>query len=142
MGGGDGAGYKYPLRLPKNNSRPESNGQESEPPENLSENLSETVKFFPIAESGYFGEPSNSKVRRIYVADPDEAADQFFRLLGARGEEVPMTNGKGTKLIMKDGSYVQLRPNSKSKGPAIDITSTSPEIKDQKIHFLDLRSKK
>lgn len=133
MGGGDGGGYKdfttAPVAATTQEPKPEQ-------PKNLEENLAKTILVFPIAPSGYFGESSDTKVRRIYSDDPKATSEEFFALLGANGELSPMTNGKGHNLTMQDESFVQLRPNSKSRGPAIDIVANSAKIQDQKIHFV------
>ena len=134
MGGGDGGGYKDSTKAPVMAT---TLGSKPDQPKSLEENLDETILIFPLTPSGYFGQSSDTKVRRIYSGDPEATSEQFFGLLGANGERSPMTNGKGDVLTMKDGSFVQLRPNSKSGGPAIDIVPTGSKIKAQRIHFLN-----
>ncbi len=50
-----------------------------------------------------------------------------------------MPNGKGERLVMEDGSSVQLRPISGSDGtPAVGISSKSQQVKTQRIHFISI----
>ena len=51
-----------------------------------------------------------------------------------------MPNGKGERLVMEDGSSVQLRPISGADGtPAVGISSKSQQVKTQRIHFIPIK---
>ena len=116
MGGGRGGGYA----------------------KSLNENLEQLLAVFSDFKDGYFGKPKPKKenIRRIYCDDPKATSEKFFELIGHNGKPEKLKNGTGDRMVMKDGSFVQLRPNSTSGGPAIDISSRRPGLEDQKIHFV------
>jgi len=96
-------------------------------------------KEFPLDRNGYFGEPGTSKTeknRQIISEDPDSSFQRFSKgwTRGAKVDSsVKLTDG--TSYLHPDGTRVNVRPTSASGSPAVDIKSSNPRVKNQKIHF-------
>ena len=84
-------------------------------------------------------------MRRIESQDPASAAKDFYEEATWGGVETPLSNGRGVKSEMSDGTIVTMRVTSSSDGsPAVDIniskSSENAGIKQQKIHFVRRRN--
>ena len=94
---------------------------------------------YPLNQDGYFGvigEAGSERVRQITSDDPTATFERFEKELtkGATVDSnVSLTSGKS--YLHPDGTRVNIRPNSKSQSPAIDIVSKNPRVANQKIHF-------
>lgn len=96
-------------------------------------------------KTGYFGEKGRSHdphIRNMASEHPSEMAKQFYDDATYGGQEEKLSNGKGVKTTMRDGTVISYREVSSSDGsPAVQITISSLEdgggIKSQKIHFVN-----
>ena len=112
----------------------------------IGENMaSVTAKFKYNEITGYFGDKgqsSQSKVRNIVSDNPVATAKEFYDTIAYGGLEKELSNGKGHKTVMADGSTITFREVSSGDGsPAVDINITktdtvSGNLKTQKIHFV------
>lgn len=93
--------------------------------------------IYPLTKSGYFGE--RGKNCRIILTDSPKATSMdFYSRLSKGGKTTTLNNGKGKMTILGDGTRIVHRLITKTKdSPAVEITiSGSPNIKNQKIHFI------
>ena len=112
----------------------------------IGENLDSVANKFKYNKStGYFGDKgqsSQNKVRNIVSDNPSASAKEFYDTIAYGGLEKELSNGKGLKTDMADGSTITFREISSSDGsPAVDINITKTDsvagnIKTQKIHFV------
>ncbi len=106
----------------------------------ITDNLSAVTQKHPLSPGGYFGkEGSRTSVRRIESKNPLRTSQSFFETLSNGGKIENLSNGKGQKATMKDGSIIVYRPISSSDGsPAAEIRCLprGSRIKEQKIHFV------
>ena len=102
------------------------------------ENNANSMKvIYPITKSGYFGEKGKN-CRVIFSNSPQATSADFYSRISKGGKTMPLKNGKGTMTVLGDGTRIVHRLITKTKdSPAIEITiSESPNIKNQKIHFV------
>lgn len=97
-------------------------------------------KRFPISRSGYFGTPGRGKkVRIIASADPNDTAEDFWRLLKGNHPVVPTANGKGWRVDFPDQSTaVYRRLTSTLDSPGVTLTIETQGLgvaRFQRIHF-------
>lgn len=100
----------------------------------LSENIKALSSEHPLNSGGRFGRRGQGRTQVVKVPDPQATARHFFLKLGKGGVKSTLSNGKGEVIRFDDGSRVVFRPQSKSGGPAIDITNTATG-NNYKIHF-------
>lgn len=111
----------------------------------ISDNKDALTSKYPFND-GYFGtRGSTSNVRRIESQNPASTAKDFYEEATWGGVETPLSNGRGVKSEMSDGTIVTMRVTSSSDGsPAVDIniskSSENAGIKQQKIHFVRRRN--
>ena len=98
-------------------------------------------KIYPTTKGGYFGVQGKNR-RVIYSEDQVIESKQFYSKLGSGGEEKPLPNGHGTKMIMKDGGVVTYREETSTQGsPAVDFGKMQGQVKNQRIHFIKKEKK-
>lgn len=87
--------------------------------------------------NGYFGK-AGKNVRVIESKDNYATAESFYNTISSGGCEYKLKNGHGVMTILPDGTRIVYRVVTKTQGsPAVEISiSSSPKIKDQKIHFI------
>lgn len=106
----------------------------------LAENLSQTIREFPISGEGLFGTPgNNSGVRHITSQDPVSTSIRFFGLLTEGGDVLTHVPGKIVVKRTSDDAFITWRPVSSSDGtPAVDINVSKVVhgfVHSHKIHF-------
>jgi len=103
----------------------------------IAENSNAMKQKYPLTKSGYFGEKGKN-CRIIASSSPKETSIDFYKKLGTGGITKPLSNGKGTITTLGDGTRIVHRIITSTKdSPAVEISiSGSPEIKNQKIHFI------
>ena len=109
----------------------------------IGDNLSKVANDYHYS-NGYFGysaKEKDNRVRHIASKNPLETSKAFYNKLTYGGIEEPLSNGKGTRTKMKDGTFIVYRLVSSSDGsPVVDIdisrSDDSTGIKRQKIHFI------
>lgn len=87
--------------------------------------------------NGYFGQKGKN-VRIINCNNAIKTAQYFYETIGQGGTEFKLSNGKGSMTVLPDGTRIVCRIITKTpSSPAIEISiSASPNIKNQKIHFI------
>ena len=104
---------------------------------NVDDNAEAMKDFYPLTANGYFGEKGKN-TRVIKTPTPEATSVDFYQRLGEGGRTEMLSNGKGTKTILDDGTIIVHRlvtttPNS----PAVDIKVIhSSTVKKQKVHFI------
>ncbi len=109
----------------------------------IGDNLSRVTNDYHYS-NGYFGysvKGKEGRTRHIESDDPISTSADLYNKLTYGGIEEPLSNGKGTLAIMKDGTIVSYREHLSSDGtPVVDInirrSKNSSGIKQQKIHFV------
>jgi len=103
----------------------------------IASNANAIKQQYPLTKSGYFG-GKGKNCRIITSASPEATSIDFYGKLGKGGTTKPLNNGKGTITTLGDGTRIVHRTITSTKGsPAVEITiSGSPEVKNQKIHFV------
>jgi len=112
----------------------------------IGENVGALRERFAFNENtGYFGVRGKSgkgNIRNIASDNPAQTAKSFYDIAGNGGIEEKLSNGKGFRVSMKDGSIITYREVSSSDGsPAVDIHIISESddtggVRTQKIHFV------
>lgn len=108
----------------------------------ISDNLQKTKDLYSF-NNGYFGiigKSGQKDIRQINCLDPIYESKKFYDTLTNGGIEETISNGKGLKTIMKDGSIITYRIiTSTDRSPAVDIniknSNNTGGINRQKIHF-------
>lgn len=108
----------------------------------ISDNLQKTKDLYSF-NNGYFGiigKSGQKDIRQINCLDPINESKKFYDTLTNGGIEEIISNGKGLKTIMKDGSIITYRIiTSTDCSPAVDIniknSNNTGGINRQKIHF-------
>lgn len=112
-----------------------------EPSHTFAANVQSVIDKYEFNEdSGYFGvKGSRSNVRRLTSDDPVSAAHDFFARLTVGGKLENLSNGKGWRVDLKDGSTIVLRDKSSDGSPSMQIEISREyegRVKSQKIHFI------
>lgn len=108
----------------------------------VSQNISTIKKDYKI-EDGYFGRATNKRntyVRIIESEDPAATGKDFYDKIALGAKVEKLSNGKGEKASLQDGTIIVFRPTTKSdNNPAVEINITKSNdnggLKSQKIHF-------
>ncbi len=115
----------------------------SKPPEKpyrkctIDDNAERMKKLYPLSPSGYFGKKGkNSRV--IKSASPEATSTDFYEKIGFGGRSEPLSNGRGTRTTLPDGSIIVHRLITSTPGsPAVDIKVIgTSKVKSQKVHFV------
>ena len=107
------------------------------PRSSISDNAKAMKDTYPYTKEGKFG-VKGKNVRIIKTSTSKDTAEDFYHQISKGGTEEPLSNGKGVKTTLDDGTIIVHRPvTSTPDSPAVEIQrSASPEIADQKIHFI------
>lgn len=100
-------------------------------------NVDAMIANYPINEAGFFGERGKNE-RVIKTPTPEATSMDFYGKIGIGGTVESLTNGKGTRTILDDGTIIVHRLITKTpNSPAVSIkVINSKRIKSQKIHFI------
>ena len=103
----------------------------------IDDNVDKMKKDYPLTSSGYFGEKGKN-VRVIKTDTPESTSTDFYKRLGNGGKSEPLSNGKGTRTILPDGSIIVHRLITSTPGsPAVDIKVIGKsKVRSQKVHFI------
>lgn len=103
----------------------------------IDDNVDKIKRDYPLTSYGYFGEKGKN-VRIIKTNTPKATSTDFYNRLGDGGRTEPLSNGKGTRTTLPDGSIIVHRLITSTPGsPAVDITIIgTSKVKSQKIHFV------
>ena len=93
---------------------------------------------YGLDEHGYFGEATRTRARIYRSENPIDDSIDFYKNISSGGVEEELTNGRGVKSTLDDGTVITHRiVTSTPDSPAVDINIESPAfIKPQKIHFV------
>lgn len=103
----------------------------------IDDNADKMKKDYPLTSSGYFGEKGKN-ARIIKTDTPEATSTDFYNKLGDGGKSEPLSNGKGTRTTLPDGSIIVHRLITSTPGsPAVDIKVIgASKVKSQKVHFV------
>ena len=103
----------------------------------ISDNAEKMKKDYPLTSHGYFGEKGKN-TRIIKTDTPADTSTDFYNRLSNGGKSELLSNGKGTRTILPDGSIIVHRLiTSTSESPAVDIKVIGKsKVQSQKIHFV------
>lgn len=112
-------------------------GNRNRPKYTIEENAKAMRKRYPLTKEGLFG-VKGKNTRVIYCHDQFATAQDFYARISRGGTAFPLSNGKGIKNILYDGTIIVYRVITKTpNSPAIEIKIMTPKkIINQKIHFL------
>lgn len=65
-------------------------------------------KKYPLSKGGYFGEKGDNK-RVVHAENQIKESKKFYTQVSRGGKNKPMSNGRGSQKIMKDGGVVTYR---------------------------------
>ena len=104
----------------------------------IEENAKLVKDKYGLDEHGYFGEATRTRARIYRSENPIDDSIDFYKNISSGGVEEELTNGRGVKSTLDDGTVITHRiVTSTPDSPAVDINIESPAfIKPQKIHFV------
>ena len=92
-------------------------------------------KKYPLSKGGYFGEKGDNK-RVVHAENQIKESKKFYTQVSRGGKNKPMSNGRGSQKIMKDGGVVTYREKTSTpNSPAVNLSEMKGIVKNQKIHF-------